>query len=195
MTMHESRFIIRADELRAHRDARAIRAEAEAEAAGIRARLDAERSAALEKARLEGLHQGLAEAAALTASAGAAVEQFWRERNAELRDVALAVAHRILSDLPADDIMIRLASEAIAEHGRDIRLTVRMAPEAAALLRATLQEYGNRDHVTVVADPACAPGECTLVHPRGRTELGLLAQFRAMMGSLPPPTGSIGVSQ
>jgi hypothetical protein len=36
-----------------------------------------------------------------------------------------------------------------------------------------------------VADPAAAPGECTLSHTHGRTNLGLLAQFRAMMSGLP----------
>jgi flagellar biosynthesis/type III secretory pathway protein FliH len=43
-------------------------------------------------------------------------------------------------------------------------------------------EHSHR--VAVLADPAVALGECTLVHKNGRTELGLLAQFRAMMSGL-----------
>ncbi len=180
-----SPFIIRADKVRAHEDARAILADAEAEAARISAGMDAERHEALREARQEGLRQGLAEAAALAASAAAAVDVFWREREAELGEVALAVAHRVLASLPANETVARLASAAIAEHGSDIRLTVRTAPEAAAVLRGVLQDSEGGARVTVIADPTAAPGECTLVHPRGRTDVGLLAQFRAMLRSLP----------
>lgn len=190
VTATESPLIIRADKQRAYADARAIVAEAVSEAAGVRAQLSAERSAALEAARLEGLQQGLAAAAALTSNATAVVEQFWAEQEAELREVVIAVAYRVLSSLPAEETLIKLASEAINEYGRDVGLTFRTAPDAAACLRTALQECGCGNRVTVIADTDLAEGECTLVHPRGRTEIGLLAQFRALVASLPEPTVS-----
>jgi flagellar biosynthesis/type III secretory pathway protein FliH len=180
-----SPFVVRAEVVRAQTDARAIRAAAENEAANIRAALDVERQNALREARQEGLRQGLREVAALVANAADAVETFWRQREAELAEVALAIAHRVLASLPADDMITRLAIEAIAEHGANVELTIRTAPDAAAILRQALHDLDPRGRITVLADVAAAPGECTLVHPRGRTELGLLAQFRAMMENLP----------
>jgi flagellar biosynthesis/type III secretory pathway protein FliH len=177
----ESPFIIRAEHSRALRDAQAILAEARGAAARIRADAEAERSAALQAARLEGLRQGGAEAASFAAAAAAAVEMFWAEREAELRDVALAIAHRILARIPADDLMARLATEAIAEHGRDTGLALRTSPDMAAVLRAALQGHEHGDRVVVVGDPRLGPGDCVLTHPRGRSDIGLLAQFRAMV--------------
>lgn len=188
-----SPYIVRSGRLRAHIDATSIRADAEAAAARVRAGIAAERHEAFESARQEGLRLGLAEAAALTAGAALAADLFWRERENELAEVALAVAHRVLASLPADDTMARLVSDAIAEHGRDVRLAVRVMPGAAGALRTALEglEHGC-SRVTVVADPAAAPGECTLVHLRGRTDVGLLAQFRAMMGSLAGDRAAVG---
>ena len=180
-----SPFVIRAEVTRAQTDARAIRATAVTEATRIRAALNVERQDVLREARQEGLRQGLREAATLLANAAGTVETFWREREAELAEVALAVAHRVLASLPADDIVSRLACEAIAEHGTNIELTIRTGPDAAAILRQALRDLADGGRITVLADEAAAPGECTLVHPRGRTELGLLAQFRAMMAELP----------
>lgn len=191
MSMPSSPFIVRADRVRAGLDAEAIRAMADADAARVRAGIAAERQAALEDARLQGLRQGLAEAAAMMAGATEAVAQFWREREHELAEVALAVAHRVLSSLPVDEIVSRLALDAIAEHAGDVALGLRVSPETAAALRAALGAHDVAGRVSVVADPAAEAGECTLIHARGRTDIGLLAQFRSMLHALPgsPPPG------
>ena len=183
-------FIVRADGVRAAADAKDILAEAKAEAVRIREEAVAERQEALQEAIRDGLRQGLAEAAALTAQAAEALDLFWREREGELGEVALAVAHRILSTLPPTETLVRLALDAISEHGRDVGLAVRVRPEIAVVLRSVLQEKGYGDRVDVIADPALPSGGCTLVHPRGRTEIGLLAQFRAMLKSLSGPVVS-----
>lgn len=185
MSLPSSPFIVRADRVRAGCDATAILAAAEAQAERMRRELAAERRATLEEATQEGLRRGLAEAAMVAAGATDAVAQFWREREHELAEVAIAAAQRILSSLPVDDTVSRLALEAIAEHVGDATLGLRVRPETAAALRAALAAHGVAGRVSVVADPAADAGECTLVHPRGRTEIGLLAQFRAMMHALP----------
>ncbi|UDL94598.1 hypothetical protein LGH83_19220 [Lichenihabitans sp. PAMC28606] len=177
-----SRFVIRGDVMRAHGDAKTILAEAEAAAARLRGSVETERLEAIEAARREGLRQGLADAALLASHAATAIDTFWREQRAQMHEVALAVAHRILSSLPEPEILARLAGEAIDDYGRDVRITFRTAPEEATALRAALQDHGNR--IVVLVDVTAKPGECTLVHPRGRTEIGLLAQFRSMLDGL-----------
>jgi flagellar biosynthesis/type III secretory pathway protein FliH len=179
----QSRLIVRSGIYRAHRDAQAIVADARAEAVLLRVELLAERLDTLEKARQKGLEQGLREAAAVTSNAIKAVDAFWQECESELAEVAFAIAHRIVETLPAETILAQLVSKAIAEHGSDIHLTLRTGPDAAVHLRKFLSS--NHAHrVTVLADPAAAPGDCTLSHKRGRADLGLLAQFRAMMSGL-----------
>lgn len=175
-----SAFVVRGDDLRLRGDAKAILADAER----IRQVAEQDRVASLEAARLEGLQQGIGEAADLAARASEAIEAFWARRDAELPDLVFAVAHRILSSLPADDLMLRLVRDAIAEHGRDVRLTLRVAPEAASLLRDALGDVEAKGRVAVIGDVTMAPGDCTLLHARGRTDIGLLAQFRAMIASL-----------
>ena len=165
-----SPLVVRAPELRAHADAAAIRAEAEAQ-----------REEERRRGREEGLREGLAEAARLAAGAAVAVDAFWAEREGELRDLAFAIAHRILASLPPAEVLARLAGEAIAEHRGDVRLALRVSPGDAPALRAALGAADPEGRVIVEPDPAAAPGACTLVHPRGRTELGLLDQFRALM--------------
>lgn len=194
----ESPFIIRAPRLRASEDARAVVAEAEeraeriladADAGAGRLRADAEAEscaqaeAVLAEARARGRDEAAAEAAVLTARTAEALDRFWREREDELRDVAFAVAHRVLADLPRDQTLLRLATEAIAEHGRDTRLALKTSPDMADCLRAALSGLEFGDRVTVSPDPSLEPGECTLLHPHGRTEIGLVAQFRSMMAA------------
>lgn len=180
----ESPFVVRAATLEARADAQAILQRAEDAACGIRAAAEAARISALEEARREGLRQGLAEAAAMAASAAEAVQMFWRERGSELRDVALAVAHRILSSLPTDELIARLASEAIAEHARDSRLEIRAAPEVAEILREALRDRLAGGSLTITADAGLPRDACALLHPRGRSEIGLLAQFRSLVTPL-----------
>ena len=193
MTTTDSHYIIRAPYVRAAFEARHLLADAEAAAAAIRhaAETEAERirrhaedeaAQMVEAARSRGREETAREAAALMAGASEALDRFWREREAELRDVAVAVAHKILSSLPVDDLMLALASEAIAEHGRDAGLALKASPDTAERLRAALAATGAGARVTVSADPFLKPGDCALLHPRGRTEIGLVAQFRALVG-------------
>jgi flagellar biosynthesis/type III secretory pathway protein FliH len=188
----ESVFIVRSTRLRADDDARAIvaeaeqhalclRADAEAEIASLRLQADAEAQAALEEGRAQGRDVAAAEAAILIAQVAGSIDSFWREREAELRDVALAVAHRVLSGLPREELTIRLAAEAIAEHARDTRLALKASPDMADRLRAALAKLEFGERVTVSSDPSLDPSECTLLHPEGRTQIGLVAQFRSMM--------------
>src|SRR5262245_29587538 len=117
-----SRFVIRGNKLDAHRDAHAILADAKAAADRMRAGLGVERRRVLAEARREGMRQGISEAAGIVANTSKAIDVFWREQERDLTELAFAIAHRIIASLPADEAMVRLASEAIAEHAASVKL-------------------------------------------------------------------------
>ena len=169
-------LVIRAPEVRALRDAAAIVAQAQLEAEAVRSR---ER----QRGYQEGLNEGAAAAARLVQDATLAIEAYWSEREQELVTLALAIAHRVVSELPSDAVLAGIARTAIAEHRHDARLMLCAAPDAAAALRRSLGESAATVHAEVQADPAMAPGECVLSHSRGRTSIGLLDQFRAMLAA------------
>ena len=175
-TLPHSPLVVRAAERRAYADAGMIRAAAEADAAALR---DAERRRGYEQGFRTGLEQG----ALLAADAAQAVEAFWAERETELHDLSLAIAHRVLASFSADEVTVRLVREAIAEHRRDVQLTLRVPAGDAPALREALHAVDPDGRVLVVPDPSARPGTCTLIHPRGRTRIGLLDQFRALMQS------------
>ncbi len=183
-----SPFVVRAATVAAHADAAAIRADAAAQGAALRARAEAERRQAVAaghaEGHAEGLRSGLQRAASLASDAAATVEAFLQAREAELHELAFAIAHRVLASLPPDQVLARLVAEALAEHRREVRLTLRVCPADAGPLREALASAEPEARVVVAGDPAAAPGTCTLVHPGGRTRLGLVEQFRAMMADV-----------
>ena len=172
----ESPFVVRAPALLALRDAEAIREAAVADAARLRAGAAAEAAALRQAAQAD----SAARAAALLASAAGAADAFLAAREAELVELAFAIAHRLIADLPGDARAVALARTALAEHRDASRLVLRAAPATASALRASLSaETG----VEVREDSTLGPDECVLLHPGGRAELGPLQQFRALMAA------------
>ncbi len=178
-----SPWIIRAETVQAHSDAASVRSSAKAEAALIVEQAQADRRTAISSGFAEGLQAGTAQAAQLASDTALATEEFLSNRAADLHDLALAIAHRVLTSLPADEVLARLAADAVAEYRADVQLTLRVSAGDAGPLRAALAVADPTGRVAVVADATASPGSCTLVHPRGRTRIGLLEQFRALMGS------------
>ena len=166
--------VIRAAEMEALGDAVAIRARAGKEAAAVLAEARAE-------GRAQGAAQGIAEAAGLLAATAAALDAFWRDKQDELVSLALAAAVRVAGALPPPELAAGLVRTVLAEYRQDTSLQLRACPEDAARLRAALQEVGPDAAVTVRDDPGLAPGACVLDHAGGRTNLGVLDQFRAML--------------
>ena len=172
-----SRFVVRGPVLQARRDAAAIVAAAEADAATLRGQAARDRIAERERGYADGLAAGATDGSRAAQAAALAAAEFLAAREAELTDLAFAIAARVLGALPPDQVMTTIARNAIAEHRAGTRLVLRVAPAMAATMRAALAT----DAVEIQADPAAPPGTCTLVHPRGSTDLGILDQFRAMM--------------
>ncbi len=177
-----SAFVVRAPALLALREANAIRTSAVEAAARLQARAEAEAEGLRRSARA----RGLAEAAALLASASVTANDFLAAREAELVELAFAIAHRLVTDLPRDARALALAHTALSEHRDASRLTLRAPPATAAALRASLAETG----VEVSEDASLGPDECVLLHPSGRAELGPLQQLRALMAASAGPGAS-----
>ncbi len=179
-TLPASRFVVRGATLQARHDAAGLIAEAQAAAAALGERAERERAAERERGYADGLATGTADGARIAQNAAEAAREFIAAREAELTELAFAIAARVLGTLPLDDVLVATARHALSEHRSDVRLVLRAAPAATAAMRAAL----STDYIEVQADPSAAPGACTLVHPRGATELGVLDQFRAMMAGL-----------
>lgn len=187
--MPESPFVVRAAVMRAREDAGAIRAAALREAAQLRAQAAAEAEATRRAAQA----RGAAEAAALLAAAGVAADAFLRAREDELGELAFAVAQRLVADMARTTRTVALVRTALAEHRDHARLSLRAPPATAAALRTALAALpGTEGRVEVQADASLRPDECVLVRPQGRTALGPLQQFRALMDGIDAGAGVAG---
>jgi type III secretion system HrpE/YscL family protein len=180
----KSPLIIRREIMGVKNEAREIISRAEREADGIR--LEARRQAEQERHRghADGVKDGRAEAARLLAEASATVDAFYEAREKELMDLAFAIAERLIGALPEHERLARVAQAALAEHRGDQKITLRVGPGTAAPLRDALRQYDQHGRVTIETDEHAAPGSCTLLHDRGRSSIGLLDQFRALMADV-----------
>ena len=177
MSLPQHPLVVRGPEVQALRDAAAILAQARQDAA-------AERDRERQRGYDDGLNKAATAASQLFRDAAAAIAAHWAQREQELVPLALAIAHRVLSELPPDDVLAGIARTAIAEHRRDTQLTLRAPPDAAATLQRCLARDATTAHVQVQADAGLAPGRCVLSHPQGRTSIGLLEQFQAMLATV-----------
>ncbi|MFO0580998.1 MAG: FliH/SctL family protein [Anaeromyxobacter sp.] len=134
-----------------------------------------------EAARLEGLAQGRAEAAAVLATAMAARDRLLAGAGPELVALALLVARKLLAEEPRTppERAAALAAQALAEV-RDRRgVTVRAHPGDVARVRAAIHE-----EIPVEPDAQVEPGGCALETPAGRIEAGLDAQLDELARAL-----------
>jgi flagellar biosynthesis/type III secretory pathway protein FliH len=130
---------------------------------------------------------GARAAAKLLVEAAICADEYVKARETELIDLAFAIAHRIIADLSPDEALMRAAQTAFAEHRRGSLLTIRVAPNSAGALRAALVEHQASAQIEVEIDPGLAPGSCILVHDKGRSSIGIIDQFRALLRDMPAP--------
>lgn len=176
-----SPYVIRSETYREHRQSGELLQRAEDKVRKLLSDATAQAALIREQAHRDGLSEGLARGARLSEAMAEKLATFWQERQEELLELVLAAAHRILHELPHEELLYRLARECLAAHAREVGLTIRVAPSASDALQARLGDEEYR--VIVIADSTLADGDGVLVHPTGRTEFGLLAQFRSMLQS------------
>lgn len=162
----------------------------------LRALLEQERArvdAACEAARADGLRQGLAQAEAQSrAQVADALARLARAQDDERRrqqqavaGLALEVFRKLLGELPADERLARLASQAAREllPARTWRLQVH--PRQVGALRASLQAVDPDDKASlasaeIVADADLAETDCRLVTEFGTADAGLSTQLERL---------------
>lgn len=170
-----SPHVLRGPVLLALRDAESIREAARLDAAALLADA-AEQATALRRAADAA---AVVAAARLLTAAQHAAEQALAQQEAALTDLAFEIAARLLGDLPRTVRTAALARAAFADHADASRLAVRVAPAMAAALRGALADTA----VVVAEDAALGLDDCVLLHPGGRTELGVLPQLRALFAA------------
>lgn len=170
-----SPFIVRGPAVAAFRDADLVRAEAHAEAQAIREQALADADEIRRNAMEEGAHH----AASLLRSTHNTADRYQRSREVEMVELAFGIAYRLVMDIPRDERTAALVRTALAEHTEWNRLRLRAHPTTAPMLRASLASSG----IDVREDETLATDECVLLHPDGRTDLGPVQQFRALMSA------------
>jgi flagellar biosynthesis/type III secretory pathway protein FliH len=178
-----SPWVVRGDLVDARQQADAVLSAARAGAARLSAEAADEADRVLEEARQEGLRDGAAAAAALIAKVSVDLEFYLKAREAELGTLAFAIAHRILGALPEEERLARAVRTALDEHRSASGLRLRTSPQMETVLRTVLEETEAGASVTIEVDDTALPGECTLIHPRGRIAVGPIDQLLALLSS------------
>jgi flagellar biosynthesis/type III secretory pathway protein FliH len=149
--------------------------------------------AACERARTEGLSQGLAEAqaksraelaSALARLARAHEDERQRQQQA-VAGLALEVFHKLLGQVPAEERLARLATQAAREllPARTWRLQVHPSQVAglrAALLAADPDDKAGLAGAEIQADADLAETDCRLITEFGSADAGLATQVERL---------------
>ncbi|MGI4793814.1 MAG: FliH/SctL family protein [Janthinobacterium lividum] len=168
-------MVIPRQSLEAIRDATEIVAVAKQQAAHARHR-----------AFQEGFAEGLKAAREQLNGIDRAIEAYWSEREQELITVALALAYRVVGEMPQNERLAGQVRTALAAHRADSALALRADPETATALQSLLGEAASAGSITVQSDPLLTSGNILLAHSQGQTEIGLVQQFRAFLTEADP---------
>jgi len=179
-------------EWQAGQRAEAILADAQAEAQALRR--DAEREAAgrREEAARLGHAEGLAQAAAVLVRAEARRAGCLAGAEAEVVELGLEVARRLLGrELALDPGAVRGSAEAVlaAARGRR-RATLRLHPAAAAALHpevAALASLGGWARLALQPDPTLQPGDAVVETEGGAVDGRLEVRLEAFRRALVEP--------
>ena len=159
--------IIRNDVIEARSEAQTIRERAEAEAEQMREQARQEAEALKVKAReqgyKEGCDKGAAQLSQVVAQASIRLTQIEEQAIAQLRDLALAIARKILGcELEArPEVVVSIIKQALSDKARQRReLVLRVNPEDLAVVREhrseLLEVLSRAKEITVREDPDVA---------------------------------------
>ena len=159
--------IIRNDVIEARSEAQTIRERAEAEAEQMREQARQEAEALKVKAReqgyKEGCDKGAAQLSQVVAQASIRLTQIEEQAIAQLRDLALAIARKILGcELQArPEVVVSIIKQALSDKARQRReLVLRVNPEDLAVVREhrseLLEVLSRAKEITVREDPDVA---------------------------------------
>lgn len=179
------RQVLRADEVGAFDSVQALAQHLQAQQAQAASRLDE----ALAEAAARGLVQGQAAGRAAAAEALAAqlaalqaqLDDALQAQRDEVAALALALARKLVGDMPDPARSLRLAAEGARElrpaQVLRVQVPATLAPALAAALAAQADARHPLAQAEVVADAQLAEGECRLVTDCGRADASLAARL------------------
>lgn len=182
-----------------------IRKEAEAEATGRRATLESEVARALAEGRARGGDEGraqareevvreargaLAQIRRMAEALYAERERAWREQEAEIVDMAVRVAEKIICAQAAVDreMIVRTVREAIARATEKDRLLVRVHPDDLVVLEnyvgSLRDEFRSLGQVEIEEDRRISRGGCVVESRSGYIDATLESQLHQVRREL-----------
>ncbi|WP_106743483.1 FliH/SctL family protein [Yoonia maritima] len=102
-------------------------------------------------------------------------------------DMVDTALRRILGTYEAQDLHRQIVAQALAEGRADWHVTIRVAPQDAAALRAALHDKAGQIRSDfaglreIVADPKLQKGSCLLVSDHGAVDISLETQVSALV--------------
>lgn len=135
------------------------------------------------RGRAEGRAAGAEEAACLLAKTSARAAAHLAMLEQELPELVHGVVADILGNFEPGERIARSVRHAITRLQPEAEATLRIAPSEIEAVCVALGDLGGRG-LQIEADPALAPGECSLRSAVGSVELGIEAQLRALRTGL-----------
>jgi flagellar biosynthesis/type III secretory pathway protein FliH len=182
--------VVDALELAARERARVVLAEAEGQAASVRAEAAREREVALQNATRAGREEGLASAAAALLSVAEARQRRLEAAEGEIAAVALQVARKLVGRAVCEhpELVAELTRQALEPVRSRREVLVRVNPRDAPLLRAEqprLRELLDRaPGIAVREDAAIDPGGVVVETEAGRVDARVEAQLAVLERAL-----------
>ena len=175
--------VVDAEEYSAHTKARDIIAQAEAQAAHIRAKAQADRDEVLAEAHEEGRQQGYAEMTEVLVKARLAHTALLHQAEPQIVKLSVKIAERIIGGelQTGEDALIRIVTRAIEQLRQSKELVLRLNPQDAELLRrdkrALLDAVGRVKDIAFRDDPQVGRGGCVIETESGTVDAQLSTQL------------------
>ncbi len=169
--------IIKANERANFREAVDLLTEVRALRAASADHVEQARSDAYTTGYAAGMAQAEAQIETMLTAITRQFEQFSTDRREDIARAAYAAVRAIIGTLDDEELITRLVATSLARIDSEAPVTVEVAPAAADRLADNL---GAMAHVTIRANDALGPTDCTLLGPQGRIVASLSVQMDAL---------------
>lgn len=176
--------VVRAAELRVWHDAAAMLADTKQQAADMHAASAAAFEAERRRGYDEGLERGAAEIAERVTATAAAADALLQQIERALPGLVCDAVGNLLGAFDLGDLLRPAIRHALGRLRLNAAVTIRVAPDGVAAVRAACDAPGGASGLHVQADPGLAPGRCLLESELGTVDLGIEAQLSILRSAL-----------
>lgn len=176
--------VVRAAELRVWHDAAAMLADTKRQAADMHAASVAAFEDERRRGYAEGLERGAAEIAERVTATGAAAGALLQQIEHALPGLVCDAVENLLGALDLGDLLRPAIRHALGRLRLNTAVTIRVAPDGVAAVRAACDVPGGASGLHIQTDPGLAPGRCLLESELGTVDLGVEAQLSILRSTL-----------